>query len=248
MILSVSAVVLLLNCIEKSENDRPVVISGQLPPAPAPAPAPVPVIKKDQKSTVKTVKKPVYVYGNSFRVYNSGLYRKLLETCRRCGLRRLIQGPFGQTQYQKFWTSYENPKRCENWLSQGYVQIEFSEDKLPTTAKVLIQPKYTGAAKVYDLEGNEQEIWGEAFEITALARPINENKGFEILVNPADGLLGTHTMAVKSKNSNHIKNSDLHITISYGQNDSQIFVSQTLNKLTKRAVAPAEFKCSQYTN
>ena len=230
-------VFVLLHC--KENNDRPVVVSGQLPTAPNPVATGVGAPLQD----------PVYVYGNHFRVYNNRLYRNLLESCRRCGLKRLVQGPFGQTQYQKFWTSHENPKRCDNWLSKGYIQIEFLENKLPTTAKVLIQPKYTGSARIYDFAGKEREIWGEAFEVLSLtARPINENEGFEILVSPADGLLGVYTMIVKSENTNHVKNSELHITVSYGQSDSQTIVSQTLKKLPQRAVAPAQFNCSQYTN
>ena len=225
-----------LQCGKKTGNKDPVVISGQLPPAPNPV------------ATGAETAKPVYVYGGHFSVYNSSFYKKLLETCRRCGLKRLIQGPYGQTQYQRFWTSHQDPKRCENWLGKGYIQIEFLENRLPTKAKVLIQPKYTGSAVIYDFQGKEQEIWGEAFEITASARPINENKGFEVLVSPSDGLFGVYTMVIKSNNTNHVKNSDLHVTVSYGQHDSQTIISQKLNKLTKRAVAPAQFSCSQYTN
>ena len=227
-----------LQCSKKTGSEIPIVVSGQLPVAPNPT----------GTVTDPVIQKPVYAYGNYFRVYNSSLYKSLLETCRRCGLKRLIQGPYGQTQFQRFWTSHENSKRCENWLSKGYIQIEFLENRLPSTAKVLIQPKYTGSAVSYDFQGKEQEEWGEAFEITAVARPINENDGFEILVSPADGLLGVYTMVVRSNNTNHVKNSDLHVTVSYGQHDSQTIISQTLGKLGNRAVPPAQFSCSQYTN
>ncbi|MCZ0933297.1 MAG: hypothetical protein OXJ52_09125 [Oligoflexia bacterium] len=222
----------LLHC-----NKDPAVVTGLLPTAPAP------------DTTVAPAQKLIYVYGSRFRVYNGNLYKSLLESCRRCGLKRIIRGLFGQTQYQRFWTSSGDPKRCDNWLSKGYIQIEFLENKLPTTAKFLIQPQYTGHARSYSFDGKEQEIWGSAFEIQgALARPINENKGFEILVSPADGLLGVYNLVVKSENTNHVKNSDLHITVSYGQSDSQTIISQTIERLTKRAVATPQFNCSQYTN
>ena len=216
-------------------NKEPVVVDSPLPKAPAPI------------TTGSSAQNPVY--GNHFQVYNSGLYKSLLEACRRCGLKRLVQGPFGQTQYQRFWTSHESPKRCDNWLSKGYLQIEFLENKLPSSAKVLIQPQYTGSARVYNPGGKEQEVWGSAFEVSGVtARPINENEGFEILVGPADGLLGIHTLVVKSEDSNHVKNSELHVTVSYGQSASQTIISQTLQKLSQRAVKPAQYGCSQYTN
>ena len=232
--------ILFLHCSKNTGSDIPIVVSGQLPVAPKPSlPGAV---------SPTAVEEPVYVYGEYFRVYNTSIYRRLLETCRRCGLKRLIQGPYGQTQYQRFWTGHQDPKRCENWLSKGYIQIEFLENRLPTTAKVLIKPKYTGSAVVYDFQGAEQEIWGEAFEIKAQARPINENDGFEILVSPSDGLLGVYSLVIRSKNTNHVRDSTLNITISYGQNDSQTIVSQQLKSLDKRAVPPAQFSCSQYTN
>ena len=216
-------------------NREPIVVAGQFPPAPF------------TTGTETPAQKPGYVYGNHFRVYNSKLYRSLLETCSRCGLERLLQGPFGQTQYQRFWTSSESPKRCENWLSKGYIQIEFLENKLPTTAKVLIQPQYTGPARIYNFEGKEQKIWGEAFEISGVtARPINENEGFEILVSPADGLLGNYNLVIESEDSNHVKDSELHITVSYGQSDSQTIISQALQTQSQRATA--QYSCSQYTN
>ncbi|MDE0091659.1 MAG: hypothetical protein OXN83_00035, partial [Oligoflexia bacterium] len=215
---------------------NPVAVTGLLPEAPAP-PA---------EDVEAPAEKPVY--GNYFRVYNANRYRLLLEACHRCGLKRLVQGHFGQTQYQRFWTTSESPKRCENWLSQGYIQIEFSENKLPTTAKILIQPKYTGSARIYGLGGKAQDIWGEAFEVTTSARPINENEGFEILVSPAEGLLGVYTMVIKSEETNHVKDSDLYITVSYGQSESQTIISQTLKQLSERAVAPPQFDCSPYTN
>ncbi|MCY4321443.1 MAG: hypothetical protein OXC37_03435 [Bdellovibrionaceae bacterium] len=222
----------LLSC-----DKSPAIVAGQLPQGP------VQVVGDPSINTA-----PRYVYGNHFKVYSTNQYKTLLESCRRCGVKRLLQGPFGQTQYQRIWTSYGDPKRCDSWSSQGYVQIEFVDNKLPTTAKFLIQPKYNGYLKSYNLDGSQADIWGEPFEITAEARAINENKGFEILVSPADGFLGVYSIVIKSEYTNHVKDSKLEVEINYGESDGYTVISQTLDKLSKRAVQPARFKCSQYTN
>ena len=230
----VSSLFILSNC-----DRNPVTVTGQLPAGP----------EHSEQTETTPAQKPVFAYGNYFHVYNSNLYKQLLESCRRCGVKRVIQGPFGQTQYQKFWTSHGDPKRCDSWSNKGYIQIEFIENRLPTTAKVLILPQYSGYLKSYNLEGKEQDIWGEAFEITATARPINENKGFEILVSPADGLLGIYNLVIKSDNANPVTNYSLPIQIRYGhQSGSQTVISGTVNKLDKRAVETPKFTCSQYTN
>ena len=219
-------------------KSKPVNVTGQLPKAPAPVAI--------QPNT--SAQKSVYVYGNYFRVYNANRYLTLLEACRRCGLKRVVQGPFGQSQYQRFWTTSGDPKRCDSWNSKGYIQIEFLENKLPTTAKVLIQPQYTGQFKNYSFDGKAQEVWGEAFEITTTARPINENEGFEILVSPSEGLLGVYTMVIRSDEDNHVRDSEIYVTVSYGQSDTQTIITQQLKRLKKRAVSAPRFGCSQYTN
>ena len=222
----------LSSCKSKSVN-----VTGQLPKAPNPV-----------TTHTTPAKKLSYSYGNYFRVYNTSRYLTLLEACRRCGTKRVVHGPFGQSQYQKFWTSSGDLKQCRNWTSRGYIQIEFLENRLPTTAKVLIQPQYTGPFQNYGFDGKAQQIWGEAFEITTTARPINENEGFEILVNPAEGLLGVYTMVIRSDEDNHVRDSELYITVSYGQSDTQTIITQQLKPLDKRAVPTPRFSCSQYTN
>ena len=204
-------------------------IKGNLPKAPVP-------LNQKPVSSVK------YIYGNHFRVQNSTWYETLLEVCRRCGTRRFITGPGGGTTYQKFWVSRHDPKRCRNWSSQGYMQIEFAEEKLPTKATVLIQPKYTGAYSSLTLE------WGQPFEITAMAQPINENKGFQISVNPSDGLGGVYSLIVQSNYSNHVKQSALDIIVTYGQSDVQTIIFGKLEKLKKKAVKKSPFDCNTYTN
>ena len=208
-------------------NDKNAQVKGNLPKAPVP---------------LKPVSSVKYIYGNHFRVQNSTWYETLLEVCRRCGTRRFITGQGGGTTYQRFWVSRADPKRCRNWSSQGYMQIEFAEKKLPTKATVLIQPKYTGTYSSLALE------WGQPFEITALAQPINENKGFQISVNPSDGLGGIYSLIVQSNYSNHVQQSALEITVTYGQNDVQTIISGKLDKLKEKAVKKSSFDCNTYTN
>lgn len=194
-----------------------------------------------------TIASPRPVYAGYFRILNSGNYKALLSACRRCGEKRLIRGPFGGVTYQRTWTLGENPKSCNNWLGQGFLQIEFEADQLPTTAKVLIQPKYSGHLGSYSVTGERQEVWGEAFEVSATAHPTNENEGFEIIINPSQGIEGTYNLIIASESSNHVHNSDLPITASYGVNDQALF-TQTLKKYQQRWQKTPRYSCSQYTN
>ena len=178
-----------------------------------------------------------FFYGNSFRVQNSSAYEKLMESCRRCGTRRLISNPGGGTTYQRFYVGHSDPKRCRNWNTDGYIQIHFKERKLPTVAVVSIQPKYANSNR-----------WGEPFSITAQANPINENNGFEILLNPTDGLGGVNTLIVRSMYSNHVLKDSLSLTVIYGQDDSQTVISETIPRLTKRAIKKSFYTCNTYTN
>ena len=189
----------------------------------------------------QTVSTPGYFYGNHFRVQNSSLYETLLSDCKRCGTRRLINRHGGGVTYQRLWVSKSDPRQCRNWSSEGYIQIEFEEKKLPTKAILSIWPKYTGLERLIS-------EWGEPFEITAIAKPINENKGFQIALNPSDGLGGLHSLIVTSDQDNHVKQSELHITVSYGQGDSQAILTERLKSLKGRAVRKAFFDCQTYTN
>ena len=218
LILNVLALSALWAC-----NNNPTQVQNSPPP-------------KTTTPPVKTGEGGLF-YGHSFRVQNSSAYEKLLESCRRCGTRRLIQGPGGHTTYQRFWTSHSDPKRCRNWNTEGYIQIHFQENKLPTTAVVSIQPQYT-----------DSNNWGEPFSVTAQARPINKNRGFEIFLNPSEGLGGVHTLTIRSNRSNHVRDSQLNLSVVYGGTDSQTIISQSLSKLTKRAIRKSVFNCNTYTN
>ena len=194
-----------------------------------------------ETSTSVTGPASTYIYyGNDFRVDSSSVYEDLMEYCRRCGLKRYITSQ-GGTSYQRFWTWDDaDPKRCQNWNSQGYIQIKFAENKLPTTATVYIWPKYTGQRLLRD-------PWNNPFAIQTTALPINENKGFQIILRPTDGLGGTYDMNIRSDYSNHIQQSNLDITVTYGL-DNQVIISERLEKLSKPAITKSVVDCSTYTN
>ena len=127
------------------------------------------------------------IFAGSFRIVNSGVYETLMKTCARCGTKRLIETPFG-TRYERYWSFGESLKECTNWLTEGFLQLEFTERKLPTSVKVQIQPKY---------KGSSDDVWGFPFELTATAQPINENQGFEIFISPNQGLGGVYSLIFK---------------------------------------------------
>lgn len=214
-----------LNCKNEPKN-----IVGQLPEIVTTTPQEQPVSK------------PGYIYGNYFSVQNSSLYENLMAACRRCGTRRFITGP-GGTTYQRFWVPKTDPKQCRNWNTEGYIQITFAEKKLPTSATLLIWPKYTGLdsrARAYE--------WGVPFEITTTARPINENKGFEMALHPKAGLGGLNSMIISSDYSNHVKKVELDITVVYGQQNSQTIIVGRLQSLKENAVKTPPLNCQTYTN
>ena len=214
-----------LGCSGKGVN-----VSGQLPVAP-----------------IHTYGQPItgsgYVYGNRFRVQSSSVYEDLLDACRRCGTKRIINHPFGGgTTYERYWTiNSADLKICKNWSSEGYIQIEFAERSLPTKATVLIQPKYTGAQSPFP--------WGQPFQITTTAIAINKSKGFQILLTPSSGLGGLQTLDIYSDYTNHVNQSELNITVTYGQqNAAPSVISEKLQRLIEKAVKTSPFSCDTYTN
>lgn len=197
---------------------------------------------------IKPVKQKIYVkprpigsfFGNTFHVQNSSSYKRLLEACHRCGTKRLITNIYGQKTYQKFYGLSSNPKNCKKWKSQGYIQIYFSQNTLPTKTTVIIQPKYTLS------NSSQGGRWGESFSVVGTARPINRNKGFELILNPTAGLGGLQSLTIRSEFSNHIKNNTLDVDVMYGGHNSSAIFSQTLPKI-KRAVKKSQVDCHTYT-
>ena len=182
------------------------------------------------------VNAPLHVFAGSFQVVNSGPYETLMRTCSRCGTKRLINTPWG-TRYERYWSLGESYKECGNWLSGGFLQLEFAERKLPTSVKVLIQPLYRGSV----------DTWGFPFELTATAVPINKNQGFEIFISPSQGLGGVYNMILSSDSTNPVEFSDLSINFMYGSL-GQIIAHPTLKKYTSRWVEEAQYSCREYTN
>lgn len=180
----------------------------------------------------------LYVYGSEFSVGYTASYETLMSACRRCGEKRYYETPSGNTVYQRFY-GHEG-KKCRNWNSAGYIQIAFHENKLPTATTVTIQPKYSGP-------NTPSNPWGEPFEVTSTANPINENEGFQILLHREDGLGGVRSVNIRSEYTNHVLNSSLDITVSYGQTE-QTIISEKLVKLSKKAIDQPSFDCSSYTN
>ena len=224
LILSVFGFLILCSCNNEPNQVRTTPPSPTKPPTPPKGPT----------------TEPGLFYGNNFRVQNTSLYQNLMESCRRCGTRRLITGP-GGTAYQRFWVSDSDPKRCKNWSTDGYIQIHFKENRLPTTAVVSIQPKYTGSNR-----GVPE--WGEPFSVTAPANAINENKGFEILLSPSDGLGGVNTLRIKSEYSNHYFDHELDLVVIYGREEAQTIISEKIVKLQGGAITQSLFSCNTYTN
>jgi len=178
----------------------------------------------------------LHIYSGAFQVVNSGAYKTLLETCSRCGTKRITQTPFG-TRYERHWSLGESTKACDNWLSEGFIQLDFAENRLPTSVKVLFQPKYRGSV----------DQWGWPFELTAEARPINQSQGFEIVIPPNSALGGLYPLILSSTTSNHVTHTDLTISVSYGAtNQSQIIMEPRLKKYTDRAVETPELSCREY--
>ena len=206
-------------------NNKDTSVTGTLPGAHKTGP-------KQETSSA-----PGYTYGNHFSTRNSFWYESLLSTCRRCGTKRLI----GDT-YQRYYVTKPDPKRCRNWAREGYIQIEFEEKKLPTRATLSIWPKYTGS---------DRSVWewgGAPFGLTVEARPINEDEGFQMLINPNDGLSGISSISVTSDYTNHVKDSQLYVVVAYGQGDSQTIITQNLQSLKKRTIGRNLIDCYTYTN
>lgn len=183
---------------------------------------------------------PKHAFGNYFNVRDQNSYQRLLEHCRRCGTKRL----HADGSYQRIWTlSDSNPKQCRNWLNKGYIQIEFLEDSLPSRAVVRIKPGYMNTSS------GQVSNWGEAFEATATAQPINQDEGFYILLKPEHGLGGGGNLSIEAQRANHIDDNSLSISASYGnRSDGTSTFEVELVRLSKRAVAKPYFGCDTYTN
>ena len=197
---------------------------------------PNPVRQPPAKSSGAAKKKSGIFFGNSFRPQSRGDYKLLLESCLRCGRKQLCGGTYHK---QIFSLTRNDPQLCDGWISEGFIQIEFKEKKLPTEAIVTIQPKHSRIGWGY---------WGRtaAFAAKARAYPINKNRGFAIDLNRGGGLGGQYPLKIKSEDSNHVKQSSLSVEAEYGPpSGGNIIIEEDLPLLRERAVAPPKATCRQ---
>ena len=179
-------------------------------------------------------------YGNYFNVQSksNNQYEKLLTNCRRCGTTRHAENPYGgPANYSWFWSLGPHPKKYEYWLNKGYLQIAFAKNTLPTKAIVSILP-------FYQVGQNSQP--GASFSVETTARPINKHQGFQIKIQPAEGLGGTDFLDIVSQDSNHIDGSG-SVTVNVTYRHANI-ASVKLPKLNKQAVQKSFFGCDTWTN
>lgn len=237
-----SLIVITINC---SDNDT---VGGVLPPLDLPHEYP-----PEEEPPVPVPEEPsVYVWGSHFHAAN-GAYQDLVESCRRCGLKRVHPGgSFGAYYERTHPLSSGHIRDCRNY-SSGYIQIEFAENKLPTEATVTIQPKY---------QHNSDIKWGAPFAVTSTAVPINKDRGFQIILSPNQGLGGNKSLIVESISSSHINKQNLEVTVFYGGgsivsssgSSSNVYdtaiIIQTLRKNEKQPIPKEKVKysCLQYTN
>ena len=179
------------------------------------------------------------VYGNHFFSRDSSAYQSLLQACNRCGRKWLSPNKWGggNTYHKCSWLSSDSPLKCQNWSSQGYIQIEFAAKKLPTTATVTIWPQY-----IY----RSHEKWGQSFSVKGEAHPINENKGFSIQLPPSSGLGGLKTLYVESQDTNHIHGGSLNVEARYGggsEESNVVFSADSMPRVKKNP--PSLYSCRQ---
>ena len=179
------------------------------------------------------------LYGGSFRVevqnrdYIGSPMTLFLEHCGSCSERRM-------------GVNVQDYRECSgNWDREGSIQIEFREKRLPTNAYISLWPKYTGS----DSSAPE---WGNSIEIVAVAKPINQGQGFQIVMRDKEGVSGS--IIIKSDNSNHLNQPELDITVSevsdhlpssFGPTTSTVFISQRLQSFNKKTITSPS-KCQRY--
>ena len=128
------------------------------------------------------------VWGGEFRVSDTGRYKNFLRVCQRCGRFKVLPG--GGFHYQASLADIlfdEGPNKCENWLSQGYLQVQFTNRRLPTEAIVVFWPQFRSS-----------NCWGHPFSAKGRALPVNESKGFKITLSPSD-LSGQNEVSIRSE-------------------------------------------------
>lgn len=185
------------------------------------------------------VDRSVY-FGSYFQPTNPSLYKTLLESCRRCGLKRLVNG-----QYTRYYTFDKgDPKRCENWNGRGFLQVKFAEKRLPTDVTVSILPLY--------VHRNNRPFAppGVAIELQGRAEAINKNRGFQILLQPvATGLTGIYHLEIRSDHDNIVTDTNMEVIVNYGSSDSpELAIIDEFRELQGNNVTASSQGCHSYTN
>lgn len=157
------------------------------------------------ETSQSTTAKETFIWGGEFRVSNSNRYKELLRVCQRCGRFKALPG--GGFQYQASLTDLlfdEGPNKCENWLTQGSITIQFASPRLPTEATVVFWPRFK----------HFSSCWGHPFSAKGQALPINEDKGFKITLSPS-GLSGQNEVYIRSEETSPPRHS-LSVKVAYG--------------------------------
>ena len=206
-----------------------------------------------------------YIWAGYFDVDDSGSYEDLLQTCRRCGEKRIYTengcngwSKRGGNDYLGWQIGFEtrspitgancgalNPnweeQKCKKWLKSGLIEIEFQTLNLPTTAKVTVWPSF---------DGNYQRGLDETFSFQGRVQAFNENKGFAIKITPKDMQIGNKNLYIRSYETSPTKVlHELDIFISYGEEENSI-TDTTITRQTKTNIGHSQnlLSCRQWAN
>lgn len=162
-----------------------------------------------QRPPVKKVETGFF-YGVEFR--GEGNYKEFLERCGRCGDRKY---DFTTGSYTRTYRLFDKNQRgsCNELAKQkAYLQVEFTTKALPTAVNVWFKARpgnfIQGATPV--------KFQGKAY-------PINENKGFEIVLSQQQGVGGLGILRIYSEEDNIADNNDgktkMRTTVTYGNGE-----------------------------
>lgn len=183
-----------------------------------------------QPTSINRIDKPIAVETNTPLFYGAqfkplGNYQRLLEACGRCGNKSVIPNG-GFIKQWRFSLGGNDPRDCKSLAKESaYIQIEFKNPRtLPTPVIVHISatPRKFGPGST-------------PFKLTGIAKPINKNKGFQIVINQSDGIGGTGPLVITGDSTSHVRYSKIDVEVVYG---NSIVLESTLEELTKTTLTP----------